>query len=280
MPRRNDEDFEFYLKQVEKVRLLTVDEEKQLDRAIRDHDDPAARERMIRANLRLVISIAKKYSNRGMTFLDLIEEGNIGLLKAVEKFDPERGVKFGTYATWWIRQSIQRALMDTAPTVRIPTYMVELINKWKAVSLKLTQKLGRKPDPTEIAKALKISGPAGEAIRQALATSTNSAQPVSLDLLWKAIHDTNREPAWTQEFPEDLTGQIQKYLLKVNGREAEILKLRYGLGDGPPLTLQEVGDKIGVSRERVRQIESSALKKIRLSLKRTRTSKEEFDEQD
>jgi RNA polymerase primary sigma factor len=231
---------------------------------------------MIRANLRLVISIAKKFQNRGMSFLDLIEEGNLGLLKAVEKFDPERGVKFGTYGTWWIRQSIQRALMDTAPTVRIPTYMVEMLNKWRATSLKLTQKLGRQPDDSEIAKVLKLGAAAQEAIRQARNTRSQSSQPMSLDILWKAIHDTNREPSWTQEIREDVAPRIQEYLQNVNGREAEVLRLRYGIGVAASLTLQEVGDRLGVSRERVRQIESSALKKIRAALKKVKATREEF----
>ncbi|MBI2923309.1 MAG: RNA polymerase sigma factor RpoD/SigA [Planctomycetes bacterium] len=258
-----------------KVALLTADEEKELSRLIRDKNDPAARERMIRANLRLVVSIAKKFTNRGLAFLDLIEEGNLGLLKAVEKFDPERGVKFGTYGTWWIKQAIQRALMDTARTVRIPTYMVEMIGKWKATSLKLTQKLGRKPYPNEIAKALKLKGPAGEAVRQALNTSYSSQQPLSLDLLWKAIEDTQVEPAFVQEFADDEALMIQRYLEEVDGREAEVIRLRYGLGGNQPLTLREVGEKINVTRERVRQIEKGALKKIRTALKKAKVARGE-----
>jgi len=264
---------------VKQVALLTPDEEKELGRLIRDKNDPVARERMIRANLRLVISIAKKFAHRGLSLLDLIEEGNLGLLKAIEKFDPERGVKFGTYGTWWIKQSIQRAIMDTAPTVRIPTYMVEMIHKWKRASLKLTQKLGRKPYPAEIAKAMKLTGPAGEAIRQAINTSYSSQQPLSLDLLWKAIHDSPDEPSWMPDIPEDTSWLIKRYLENVDGREAEILKMRYGLGGEPPLTLREVGERMGVTRERIRQIEKSALKKIRAALKKAKASREEFEEE-
>ncbi|MCE9582368.1 MAG: sigma-70 family RNA polymerase sigma factor [Planctomycetes bacterium] len=260
-----------------KVALLTAEEETTLGRLVQA-GDAAARERMIRANLRLVVSIAKKYSNRGMTFLDLIEEGNLGLLKAVERFDPERGVKFGTYGTWWIKQAIQRALMETAPTVRIPTYMVEMIHKWKAASLKLTQKLGRKPDPTEIAKALKLKGPAGEAVRQALNTSYSSSQPLSLDLLWQAIHETPDEPSWSPEFSEDVSGILERYLQNVDGREADVLKMRYGVGSKEPLTLREVGEKLGITRERVRQIEKAALKKIRTALKKAQVARGDDDE--
>ncbi len=240
--------------------------------------DSAARERMIRANLRLVVSIAKKYSNYGMTLLDLIEEGNLGLLKAVERFDPERGVKFGTYGTWWIKQAIQRALMDTAPVVRIPTYMVEMIHKWKATSLKLTQKLGRKPDPAEIAKALKLKGPAGEAVRQALNTSYSGNQPQSLDLLWQAIHDSPEEPSWLPEISEDVSGLLERYLMNVDGREADVLKMRYGVGGLNPLTLREVGEKLGITRERVRQIEKAALKKIRTALEKAKLARQEYEE--
>ncbi|MCC6740121.1 MAG: RNA polymerase sigma factor RpoD/SigA [Planctomycetia bacterium] len=258
------------------VALLTPEEEKQLGRLVQN-GDKAARERMIRANLRLVVSIAKKYRNRGMTFLDLIEEGNLGLLKAVERFDPERGVKFGTYGTWWIKQAIQRALMDTAPAVRIPTYMVEMIHKWKATSLKLTQKLGRKPYPAEIAKALKLKGAAGEAVRQALNTSYSSSQPQSLDLLWQAIHDSPREPSWLPEITDDSSILVEQYLAKVDGREAEVLRMRYGVGGITPLTLREVGEKLGITRERVRQIEKAALKKIKGALSKAKIARQEFD---
>ncbi|MEK7469243.1 MAG: RNA polymerase sigma factor RpoD/SigA [Planctomycetota bacterium] len=265
------------MRQVKKVALLTPEEEKELGRLVQKGDQ-AARERMIRANLRLVISIAKKYTNRGMTFLDLIEEGNLGLLKAVERFDPERGVKFGTYGTWWIKQAIHRALMDTAPTVRIPTYMVEMIHKWKATNLKLTQKLGRKPYPAEIVKALKLKGPAGEAVRQALNTSYSSSQPQSLDLLWQAIHDSPSEPSWLPEISEDVSGILERYLANVDLREADVLRMRYGVGGQDPRTLREVGEILGITRERVRQIEKAALKKIRTALGKAKIAREEYDD--
>jgi RNA polymerase primary sigma factor len=274
---RTDRDLELYLVQVKKTPLLTQAEEVELGTAIRERADQAAREKMIRANLRLVVSIAKRYSSRGLAFLDLIEEGNLGLLRAVEKFDPGRGVKFSTYATWWIRQSIQKALMDSAPTVRIPTYMVELIHKWRAAALRLTQKKGRKPHPAEIMKELKLSGPAGDAVRRAMNTSYSSQQPLSLDLLWRDVHESPDEPSFTEEV-DDEAANLQTYITNLEEREASVLRARYGLNGQRPQTLREVGDAMGITRERVRQIEKAALKKIKSAMAKRKMEREDFDD--
>ncbi|GJM44900.1 MAG: RNA polymerase sigma factor [Gemmatimonadota bacterium] len=261
---------ETYLQEINQVQLLTADEEKELAREIRVGDQ-AARERMIRANLRLVVSIAKNYINRGLSFMDLIEEGNLGLLKAVERFDPDEQCRFSTYATWWIKQSIRRALVNTVKTVRIPSYMVEIIDKWKNVSMELQYKLGRQPSVAEVALELNIAPESVGVIKRAIRTYTSSSQSTSLDVLWSlsdVLEDTNaRQPDEVLFEAMDLE-KLDSILGTIDEREAKILKLRYGLGNAEPMTLKDIGKQVNLTRERVRQIENEALRKLQNILTR------------
>ena len=254
-----------YLKEIGKVRLLTAAEEVQLAKRI-EKGDMTAKSRLVEANLRLVVSIAKKYVGRGMLFLDLIQEGNLGLIRAVEKFDYKKGYKFSTYATWWIRQAITRAIADQARTIRIPVHMVETINKLIRVQRQLLQKLGREPTPDEIAKYMEITS---EKVREIMKISQD---PVSLETpigeeedshLGDFIEDSEVEaPSDAASFTM-LQEQLGEVLNSLNERERKVIQLRFGLQDGHPRTLEEVGREFGVTRERIRQIESKTLSKLR-----------------
>jgi len=261
-----------YFKDINKIPLLSADEEKSLARRIRT-GDKAAREQMVRANLRLVVSIAKNYVDRGLTFLDLIEEGNLGLLKAVAKFDPDEECRFSTYATWWIKQSIKRSLVESVKTVRIPSYMVELIARWKQKTNQLTYALGRVPTFQEVAAALEIKAESVGIIQTAIKTSNSTNRTVSLDgqyTLSEVLEDKNaRSPEDDLSDSSDVEN-IERCLTEIGAREAEVLRLRYGLGGRRPLTLKEIGDKVNLSRERVRQIENEALRKLNYSMTRKR----------
>lgn len=261
---------ETYLNDINKVALLTADQEKELARAIRK-GDLAARERMIRANLRLVVAIARNYVNRGLSFLDLIEEGNLGLLKAVERFDPDAECRFSTYATWWIKQSIRRALINTVKTVRIPSYMVELIARWKNVAMELQYRLARQPTVQEVAAEMDIPRESVRIIKRAIRASNGASQVVSLDSVF-ASNEAIEAPAVKRPdetvFDAFEIEQLEKLLGAIDEREATILKMRYGIGEHDPMTLKEIGVHVHLTRERVRQIENEALRKLHAILSR------------
>ena len=254
-----------YLKEIGKVPLLTAEEEIALAKRMEAGDEDA-KKRLAEANLRLVVSIAKRYVGRGMLFLDLIQEGNLGLIKAVEKFDYRKGFKFSTYATWWIRQAITRAIADQARTIRIPVHMVETINKLVRVSRQLLQELGREPTPEEIADKMDIPV---ERVREIIKISQ---EPVSLETpigeeedshLGDFIQDDNVPvPADAAAFTL-LKEQLHQVLATLTEREQKVLRLRFGLDDGRARTLEEVGKEFNVTRERIRQIEAKALRKLR-----------------
>ena len=253
-----------YLREIGRVSLLTYEEEVALAKRV-EKSDRKARERLINANLRLVVSIAKKYVNRGLTLLDLIEEGNIGLMRAVVKYDWRRGYKFSTYATWWIRQAITRAIADQARTIRIPVHMVETINKFNRISRKLMQELGREPTPEEVAFEM---GVGSDKIREIIKVSQ---EPASLEApvgeeedsrLGDFIQDVSASPT-DQATQALLKDHIREMLSTLSPREAKVLEYRFGLEDGKQRTLEEVGREFGVTRERIRQIEAKAIRKLR-----------------
>ena len=260
-----DDPVRMYLKEIGRVPLLSPEEEVSLAKRMEENDEEAKR-KLAEANLRLVVSIAKRYVGRGMLFLDLIQEGNLGLIKAVEKFDYRKGYKFSTYATWWIRQAITRAIADQARTIRIPVHMVETINKLIRVQRQLLQELGREPAPEEIAKEMNISE---EKVRE---IQKIAQEPVSLETpigeeedshLGDFIEDHDaRAPAEEASFTL-LREQLDEVLKTLTDREQRVLRLRFGLDDGRARTLEEVGQKFGVTRERIRQIEAKTLRKLR-----------------
>ena len=260
-----DDPVRMYLKEIGRVPLLTAEEEIFLAKRMEEGDEEAQK-RLAEANLRLVVSIAKRYVGRGMLFLDLIQEGNLGLIKAVEKFDYNKGYKFSTYATWWIRQAITRAIADQARTIRIPVHMVETINKLIRVSRQLLQQLGREPVPEEIAKEMEISV---DRVREIMKIAQ---EPVSLETpigeeedshLGDFIEDQDAPaPAEAASFML-LKEQLEEVLSTLTPREMRVLRLRFGLDDGRARTFEEVGQNFGVTRERIRQIEAKALRKLR-----------------
>jgi len=260
-----DDPVRMYLKEIGRVALLSAEKEVELAKRMEMGDEEAKRQ-LAEANLRLVVSIAKRYVGRGMLFLDLIQEGNLGLIKAVEKFDYQKGFKFSTYATWWIRQAITRAIADQARTIRIPVHMVETINKLVRVSRQLLQELGRDPFPEEIAKEMDLPV---ERVREILKIAQ---EPVSLETpigeeedshLGDFIEDEDAlAPAEAASFIL-LKEQLEEVLETLTPREEKVLRLRFGLDDGRTRTLEEVGQQFGVTRERIRQIEAKALRKLR-----------------
>ena len=259
-----DDSVKMYLKEIGKIELLNADQERDIAQRMADGDEEA-KEMLINSNLRLVVSIAKKYMNRGLSLLDLIQEGNIGLIKAVDKFDYTKGFKFSTYATWWIRQAITRAIADQARTIRIPVHMVETINKLTRVQRQLVQDLGREPTTEELAKEMSMEPAKIREIQKI------SQDPISIDKPVGEEEDShlvdfisNDELAAPEEevarilLKEDLI----KALNSLTERERKVIELRFGLKDGIPMTLEQVGKKLGVTRERIRQIEAKAIRKL------------------
>lgn len=255
-----------YLKEIGRIPLLTREQEIKLAQ-LAEAGDAAAKEKLTSSNLRLVVSIAKKYIGRGMTFLDLIQEGNKGLIRAVEKYDWTKGFKFSTYATWWIRQAITRAIADQARTIRIPVHMVETINKLMRTSRKLMQDLGREPTPEEIADAMEDMD--ADKVREILKISQNTTSletPIGDEedsVLGDFIADDNQVSPYEATSQQMLRENITEVLGALSDREAKVLSMRFGLNGGRAMTLEEVGQKFGVTRERIRQIEAKALRKLR-----------------
>ena len=260
-----DDPVRMYLREIGKIPLLTFDEELDLAKRILEGDEEA-KQKLAESNLRLVVSIAKKYVGRGMLFLDLIQEGNMGLIKAVEKFDYTKGFKFSTYATWWIRQAITRAIADQARTIRIPVHMVETINKLIRTSRNLLQQMGREPTPEEIAKEMEIP------VEKVVEIQKIAQDPVSLETpigeeedshLGDFIQDEDSPAPHAAASYTLLKEQLEEVMNTLTPREAKVLKLRFGLEDGKSRTLEEVGKEFNVTRERIRQIEAKALRKLR-----------------
>ena len=263
-----DDPVRMYLREIGRIKLLTADEEIDLARKIvaGGNQGAIAKRKLVQANLRLVVSIAKKYVGRGMLFLDLIQEGNLGLIRAAEKFDHERGYKFSTYATWWIRQAITRAIADQARTIRIPVHMVETINKLKKVTRKLAQELARKPTEEELSAEMGIS------IKKLREIIKVAQEPLSLETpigkeedsrLGDFIEDKDADAPVKTVAHELLREDLAEVLSSLSPRERDVLRLRFGMDDGRQRTLEEVGQLFGVTRERIRQIEAKALRKLR-----------------
>lgn len=265
MARIQDANFQQYLKEIRETPLLTGAEELELSRKIHA-GDLEAREHMIKANLRLVVSVAKEFLNRGLPFMDLIAEGNIGLMKGIEKFDPEQGNRFSTYGVHWIKQSIRRALVNSSKTVRIPSYMVELISQFKQKSAEMTMKAGGKsPDTRIIAKEIGLTDDQLDMMRAALNSNTQSTDYRGSDggaSLTDIIADSRSPDPAEQAMSANEVKMLTEMLEAVSEREAKILRMRYGIDTDTPMTLSEIGEVLGLTRERIRQIENNALRTL------------------
>lgn len=259
---------ETYLREINETALLTAEEEKALARKIAS-GDTSARDQMVRANLRLVVNIARGYTGKGLALQDLIEEGNLGLLRAVEGFDPNMNTRFSTYASYWIKQSIKRALVNTAKTIRIPAYMVELLAKWRRATNQLSDELGRPPTNEEIAKLLGLPKKKLSIIKKAIRVYNSTPQTDQTEAGWtidEMLMDGRTKTPDAEMVENDDLRQVVALLDKMDPREATVLRMRFGLNDEEPKTLKEIGESLGLTRERVRQIESEALAKLSESL--------------
>jgi RNA polymerase primary sigma factor len=260
---------ETYLREINATALLTADQEKSLARAIAT-GDTEARDQMVRANLRLVVNIARGYTGKGLALQDLIEEGNLGLLRAVEGFDPVMGTRFSTYASYWIKQSIKRALINSAKTIRIPAYMVELLSKWRRANARLAEELGRTPTPEEIARVLGLPKKKLPIIKKAIRIYNSTPQTDQADAGWslgEMIMDERMKSPEDELVEHDALKHVLEMIETMDQREATVLRMRFGLNDTPPHTLKEIGERLGLTRERVRQIETEALNKLADGLK-------------
>jgi RNA polymerase primary sigma factor len=256
---------ETYLREINETPLLNAEDEKELAYRIREKSDSEARDRMVRANLRLVVNIARNYTGKGLGLQDLIEEGNLGLLRAVEGFDPAMNTRFSTYASYWIKQSIKRALVNTAKTIRIPAYMVELLAKWRRASTKLQEELGRTPTQEEIARSLNLPRKKLNIIKKAIRVYNSAPQTDQADTGWsldEMLMDGRARTPDTEMVEADDLHHVLDLLDKMDKREATVLRMRFGLDGGEQKTLKEIGESLGLTRERVRQIESEALAKL------------------
>ncbi len=264
LPSGTQTPLETYLREINETALLSAEEEKELANRIADGDGNA-RDRMVRANLRLVVNIARAYTNKGLPIQDLIEEGNLGLLRAVEGFDPDMNTRFSTYASYWIKQSIKRALINSAKTIRIPAYMVELLSKWRRATAKLDGELGRTPTQEEVAKELGLPKKKLSIVKTAIHLYNMTPQTDEEDGGWSMndmVPDDRAKGPEDELLDTDNLKHVYRMLDTMDPREATILRMRFGLDDAEPRTLKEIGESLGLTRERVRQIESEALKRL------------------
>ena len=260
---------ETYLREINETALLSAEDEQELADRIAD-GDVRARDRMVRANLRLVVNIARGYTGKGLSLQDLIEEGNLGLLRAVEGFDPAMGTRFSTYASYWIKQSIKRALINSAKTIRIPAYMVELLSKWRRANSRLTEELGRTPTPEEVARVLGLPRKKLPIIKKAIRIYNSTPQTDQAEAGWslgEMIMDERMKSPEDELVEHDVLKHVLEMIETMDPREATVLRMRFGLDDCEPHTLKEIGQSLGLTRERVRQIETEALNKLADGLK-------------
>lgn len=274
----SDDAVKIYLQQIGRISLLTTEQEVEVAKQIKDHNNKNAKEKLVNANLRLVVSIAKKYIGRGLSFLDLIQEGNMGLIKAAEKFDYTKGYKFSTYATWWIQQAITRGIADKSRTIRLPVHMIETIGKIKKATYDLTNELNRKPTKEEIAERLEIPVSRLRAVMKSAQSTISLETPLNKKeestRIGDFLIDTNSSAPDTKVIQENLFVEIRRILSQLSPKERDVLIMRFGLDDdGNKKTLEEIGSRYGVSRERIRQIENRAISKLKRLCRNNRNVK-------